>query len=420
MTKYVSTGIRDLDRMMGGGLIPGNAHLLEVVPGTEELAFIASFLDDGIRRGDICAIVTYDRPHEDIITRLKEFGLDAEEPLRSGSLIIADLCNEGKYDPEHTSPILMTENLYDPNAMLRLYYDLAQITDISLKDGRFKGARAVVYSLSSQIMNYKYEPAYKAVKKAIQIARQHHATSLTFLNPLMFDETVVAAFEHLFDGTVVLTMKEVKGSFQRFIRVKQSPVPNYYTDEVPYDIVSNKPRLVTPFSEPLSTYRNLLRYGADGSVDFMGLRLTINEATYIPALMEHFVSILGYEQLSDEVYKFFKNYGQTLFKKLLSSMNIEISTTDPKTLIESFAGFISAFGLGMVKLLSFSNDLVSFRVMNSLCTESAQTGKPMNPYLAGMFAGVVESVLSKPIECAELKCVAKGDDYCEFVCQTKH
>jgi KaiC/GvpD/RAD55 family RecA-like ATPase/predicted hydrocarbon binding protein len=416
MNKFISTGVKDLDRMLGGGFLPGNAHLLEVEAGTEEMAFIATFLDDGIKKGEICAIVTYDRPHEDIIAKLKEFGFNAEEPLSSYSFLIVDLCDEGKYDPEHTSPIMMTENLYDPNSMLRLYFDLAQITDRELKGGKHSGARAVVYSLSSQIMNYRFEPAYKAVKKGIEIARQHFATSLTVIHPLMFDQTVVAAFEHVFDGTIVLTMKETKGRFQRFVRVKRSPLPGYYADEVPYDIVSNKPRLLTPFAEPISTFRNQIKYSADGSIDLLGMRLTMGEATYVPTLIEHFVGVFGYERVSEECYAFFKNYGKALFRKLMISMNIEPTKMDQKTLLETFTGFLSAFGLGIVSLLSYSNDFVSFRVANSLCSESVQTGRPMNPYLAGVFAGVVESVLSKPIKCVELKCVAKGDDCCEFAC----
>jgi hypothetical protein len=61
----------------------------------------------------------------------------------------------------------------------------------------------------------------------------------------MFDETVVASFEHLFDGILVLTMKKVHSGFQRFIRVKQSPISSFNSDEIPYEIVDNKPNLVT-------------------------------------------------------------------------------------------------------------------------------------------------------------------------------
>jgi archaellum biogenesis ATPase FlaH len=94
-------------------------------------------------------------------------------------------------------------------------------------------------------MNYRFEPAYKLMKIAINMSRLQKAVTLTLLSPKMFDETVVASFEHLFDGILVLTMKRVHGGFQRFIRVKQSPISSFNTDETPYEIVDNKPHLVT-------------------------------------------------------------------------------------------------------------------------------------------------------------------------------
>ncbi len=417
MSKYVSTGIRDLDKMMGGALRPGDAQLLEVEPGTGEMAFIASFLDDGIRHGELCAVIGYDRPHEDILTRLKEFGFDAEEPLRSGSLLIADLCNEGKYDPDHTGPILMTENLYDPNSMLRIYFDLVQITDKNLKSGKYTGARAVVYSLSSQIMNYKFEPAYKSVKKAILMARQSYATSLTTLNPSMFDETVVAAFEHLFDSTIVLTMKEVKGRFQKFIRVKESPVAGFYSDEVPYEIVDSKPRLLTSFAESIQEFRHYLKFNADGTITLAGLRFLLSNAVLVNSLLEQAVKLLGYKTTSEQVYNLYKTNGQAELGILLKTMNVSLDTSSPKQILEIFANYISANGSGITELTEYTDAAMTFKVDHSLCSMSERSDKPMGQYLAGALAGAAELVLGKKVQCNETKCLAKGDNYCQFVCR---
>ncbi|WXG46673.1 MAG: ATPase domain-containing protein [Candidatus Atabeyarchaeum deiterrae] len=418
MTKYVSTGVKDLDRMMGGGLLPGTAHLLEVEPGTGEMAFIASFLDDGIRQREMCGIVGYDRPHEDIIARLEEFGFDAKEPLRSGSLLIADLCSEGKYDPDHASPILMTENLYDPNSMLRLYYDMAQLTEKNLKSGRCTGARVVVCSLSSQIMNYKFEPAYKAVKKAIQIAEQQNATSLTLITPRMFDETVVATFEHMFDGIVVLTMKDVKGRFQRFVRVKESPIAGFYSDEVPYEIVGNKPRLLTSFAEPIQAFRDHIKFNADGTITMTGLRFLLSNAALVNALLEQAVKLLGFKTTSEQVYNLYKSNGRAELEILLKAMNIPLGTS-PKQILEMFASYISANGSGITELAEFTDETITFRVRHSLCSMNERSDKPTGQYLAGALAGATELALGKKVQCIETKCVAKGDDYCEFTCKVR-
>jgi KaiC/GvpD/RAD55 family RecA-like ATPase/predicted hydrocarbon binding protein len=417
MSKFVSTGVADLDRMMGGGLVPGDAHLLEVEPGTGEMAFVASFLEEGISQGDLCVLIAYDRPHEDMIARLREFGFDAEKPLRSGLLYLVDLCDEGKYDPDHTGPILMTDNLYDPNAMLKLYYDLADITDRALQSGEHSGARAVICSLSSQIMNYKYEPTYKVVKKAIQIARKHHATSLTMINPKMFDETIVAAFEHLFDGNIMLTMKDVKGWFQRFIRVRQSPLPGFYADEVPYDIVNNKPSLVACFAEPINTLRDHLKSNADGTISIGGARFVLSNAELVNTLLGQAVKLLGFKTISEQVYGLYKSSGETELKAFIKAMNIPLATSSPKHILDMFAGYLSAVGSGIAEMTKFTNEEIIFNVRHSLCSMNGSPEMPMGQYLAGTLAGAAELVLGKKVRCDETKCVSKGDDYCEFVCK---
>jgi KaiC/GvpD/RAD55 family RecA-like ATPase len=244
MTDAVSSGISELDKLLGRGLLPGNAYLLEVELGTEELAFVAAFLNEGLRLQNLCSIILFDMPAENMIRKLTEFGVGAREALDSGSMIIADLWGEGKYDPESKGPILMTDNLSDPNSVLRTYYDLAAIGERRMKSGRFTGSRLVVFSISSQIMNYKFEATYRLTKTCVNMTRLGNVLSLRVISPMMFEGTIVAAFEHLSDGAIVLTMKENKGKFQRFVRVKQSPITGFYTDEVPYDMINTKPHLL--------------------------------------------------------------------------------------------------------------------------------------------------------------------------------
>jgi archaellum biogenesis ATPase FlaH len=138
----------------------------------------------------------------------------------------------------------MTSNPSDINTMTRISFELASQIPKRIQDGKFKGVRIVNYSLSSMIMNYKFEPTYKWTKTGLDLARQANVTDLTILNPKMFDETVVAAFEHLNDGIIVLSMKEVGDKFQRYIRVKRSPITGFSTKIVPYDIVGKRPRLL--------------------------------------------------------------------------------------------------------------------------------------------------------------------------------
>jgi len=417
MVDQVSFGINEVDKLMGGGMLRGNSYLVETEPGTEELVFVAAFLNEGLHQGNLCAIILFDMPHESMISKLTELGVNAREALDSGSMIMADLWAEGKYDPERRGPILVTDNLSDPNSLLRLYYDLAEINDKRLRSGKFAGSRLVVLSASSQIMNYKFEPTYKLSKVGANLVRQGKVVTIVVIHPSMFDETVIAAFEHLSDGIVVLTMKEVKGRFQRFFRVKQSPITGFYTDEVPYEIVDKRPSLLTPLAESTVSFSSRAKFHADGSISMGGSRFTLTNVMLPNSLLEQAMKMLGYDTAAQEVYNLYKMTGQTEIKSLLSSLNINPIKSDPKQMLKLHASYLSNVGIGIIELVRFTNDLVTYKVRNSLCSQGQQSDKPMAPYLAGTLAGALEVILGKPVKCTETKCQAKGDECCEFECR---
>jgi KaiC/GvpD/RAD55 family RecA-like ATPase len=243
MTDIVSFGIPELDKLLGGGLTIGSTNYLEVERGTQELSFVGAFLNEGLRRKDFCGVTLYDLPPEILIDRLTELGINMRKALDSGSFIIADLYEEGEYDPEHRGPILKTNNLNDPNALLRLYLDMAEEGKKRVQSGRFNGLRLVAYSASTVVMNNKPEAAYRLAKLARMQVRQNRVTNLSLFNTKMFDEKTVAALEESCDSIIALSIKEVKGKYQRFIRVKQSPLHTFWMDEIPYDIVDGRPSI---------------------------------------------------------------------------------------------------------------------------------------------------------------------------------
>jgi KaiC/GvpD/RAD55 family RecA-like ATPase len=243
MTDIVSFGIPELDKLLGGGLTVGSINYLEVERGTLELSFVGAFLNEGIRQRNFCGITLYDLPPDVLIDRLTEAGINMEEAIDSGSLVIADLYEEGEYDPERRGPILKTNNLNDPNATLRLYLDLIEEGNKRTRSEKLAGFRIAAYSASTLGMKLKYEESYKLARAARMQIRQNKITNLTVFNPKMFSEVVVAGIEETCDSIISLTVREVQGRYQRYVRVKQSPISTFRMDEVPYDIIRGRPSI---------------------------------------------------------------------------------------------------------------------------------------------------------------------------------
>jgi circadian clock protein KaiC len=86
--KRLSTGIRDLDKLLGGGIPEGDSVLIAGPSGTGKSALATQFIDAGIRKGESGIIVIFEERPEGYIARAASLGLNLEEPQKIGKLEI--------------------------------------------------------------------------------------------------------------------------------------------------------------------------------------------------------------------------------------------------------------------------------------------------------------------------------------------
>lgn len=72
----VSIGVEGLDRMLGGGLLPGRPYLITGGTGSGKTILGLSFLVEGLRRGEDVLLVAVDEPPNEIVENVRPFGWD--------------------------------------------------------------------------------------------------------------------------------------------------------------------------------------------------------------------------------------------------------------------------------------------------------------------------------------------------------
>jgi circadian clock protein KaiC len=88
-TERVSTGIRDLDVMLGGGgVYRGSSVLLSGTAGTGKTSISASFIDAACRRGERCVFFSFEESSDQIVRDLRSIGLDLQPWIDAGQLVI--------------------------------------------------------------------------------------------------------------------------------------------------------------------------------------------------------------------------------------------------------------------------------------------------------------------------------------------
>jgi predicted hydrocarbon binding protein len=85
--------------------------------------------------------------------------------------------------------------------------------------------------------------------------------------------------------------------------------------------------------------------------------------------------------------------------------------------VDMFAKFISTRGWGDFKLSKTTGDNPKIHaVVHNIPVGEAMRGygKPVDAYMAGCVAGIASLILGEGVLCRETKCVAMGDERCEF------
>ena len=84
----LSTGIPELDKMLGGGIIEGDSVLVAGPSGTGKSALATQFLAEGLRRGEPGIAAIFEERPRGYIARAGALGLDLDTPQKEGKLEI--------------------------------------------------------------------------------------------------------------------------------------------------------------------------------------------------------------------------------------------------------------------------------------------------------------------------------------------
>jgi circadian clock protein KaiC len=97
-TESVSSGIQELDDLTGGGLDRGTSTLLIGPAGCGKTSIAAQWAATAARRGESCAIFTFEEAPHTLLMRAAGLGIDIRSHLASGKITIQ------RVDPAEMSP----------------------------------------------------------------------------------------------------------------------------------------------------------------------------------------------------------------------------------------------------------------------------------------------------------------------------
>lgn len=111
--------------------------------------------------------------------------------------------------------------------------------------------------------------------------------------------------------------------------------------------------------------------------------------------------------------------------KFFAQKQAELFNLKGTEIMDKYFELVSVRGWGKFEKVNFDENTGEgrFIIYHSYCEDLGDVGKSSCYLWQGGLAGIVQSVLESlgkenvRIRCNEVKCVAKGDEYCEFITQ---
>ena len=148
ITNKQSTGIRGLDKMLHGGLVPGRAYIVSGPEGSGKTILSTQFLVDGVEGGERVLFVALEEPPNELKYNLRVFGwpIDGIEVLDANSDI-------RRFEP---TPILEISTEEEP-------FRFSQIKDEIRKTSDTESHEVTVHSLQQLLKSLFLKRGYSRV-----------------------------------------------------------------------------------------------------------------------------------------------------------------------------------------------------------------------------------------------------------------
>jgi circadian clock protein KaiC len=223
----VKTGIVELDEMLGGGFMPGDAVMVAGAAGTGKTTLALQYLVNGVKQGEPGIYVTFEELPDQIYRDAKNFGWDLRK-----------MEDEGNFRVVCTSPSLMLES-----------GDGSLLEDV-IREVRPR--RLVIDSLSHLEMFVKKEDMRMEAYRMVSYLKTRGISSLLLwespqISGMSFSVTDVG-LSFLVDCIVALKLVEIESSMRKALVVLKMRGSDHDKRLREYDITSQGIVVSTPFS----------------------------------------------------------------------------------------------------------------------------------------------------------------------------
>jgi KaiC/GvpD/RAD55 family RecA-like ATPase len=214
----VSSGVKGVDNLIGGGFPDGSVVLVSGTPGTGKTIFGMQFLNEGVRNKEMGIYISFEQEKRDIIRQASQFGWDFAA--------------------------LEKKNLIKIVSMWPSSFD--EVLTKIFKSLYYKPKRLVIDSITS--ITYSMMDNREAIHKMAEKLKKTKLTALLTSELLAGDKGISrdGISEFVSDGVIVLNSLEAAGEHKNLLRVEKMRSTKINKESHVYDITERGFELTAP------------------------------------------------------------------------------------------------------------------------------------------------------------------------------
>jgi KaiC/GvpD/RAD55 family RecA-like ATPase len=407
MMELLSSGIPALDFLIGGGFEKNAQILLLTETGSMGEILPLQIMNFRLRQGDSGLVVDLDLPPTRIREWLNQFNNNIEELEKSEKFFLIDGFTNlyGKLQSKEKLTI------DEPRDILHLTSYIHYVIQ-SMKE--YKSSYFTTCFMSNVILA-KTKDTDKIINLIYKskILLGECGSSIFVFNKGLLDKKSLSILKHIFDYVIEFKVSETNEKYKRFLRFSKSPALDYIDDFIPYELGKTG---ITPSTEIIEEFNRLKQYlkmPERGVVELLDTRTIINEATHQSQIIKSMIEKYGYEKAGEMIH----SQGKKISKSLIEDLMRNFKPTNLNEAVQKYARFNTLRGYGkFIGELDEKNNVLHVKHLNpTFCNRNINLKKPTGFWISGVITGLYEAITGTKCITEEVKCVSKGDEYCEYI-----
>ncbi|HMK45881.1 MAG TPA: RAD55 family ATPase [Methanocella sp.] len=216
-------GIPDLDNALDGGIPRGSLVLLEEDTGAKSGILQSRFVAEGLLNNEYCYIFNMEHPPQAILNSLGSFGLETEEYINNGQLIVIDGFTDAFGWGEFVSK------------WKYVCHDLSSISEVhdvvkhaTAEVQPYNNMRGIVDSLTTLLLASDSERAIlNYIHHQMATQKNYGTTSMFTIHIGAHRPELIKALEHIVDGVIWVSRVDVEDNPRDVLQIRKMRESKY-------------------------------------------------------------------------------------------------------------------------------------------------------------------------------------------------